>query len=123
MKDDFKPYIAADAQLPELTWKAVALGIVLAAMMGAANAYLALKAGQIRLEGIDCDTRIIEAPPDQAIVQAAHEAGADLVVIGNAHMMGSGVPDRIVGSLACAVLVMHSGTASPEIDSAVANQA
>jgi len=83
---------------------------------------VALKAGQIRLEGIDCDTRIIETSSDQAVVQAAREACADLVVIGN-HMMGSGVPDRIVGSLACAVLVMHSGAASPEIDSAVANQA
>ncbi len=46
MTDDFKPLIAADADLPELTWKAILLGIVLAAMMGAANAYLALKAGQ-----------------------------------------------------------------------------
>ena len=46
MKDDFKPYVAADAVLPELTWKAIFLGVVLAAMMGAANAYLALKAGQ-----------------------------------------------------------------------------
>ncbi|MBZ0101400.1 MAG: oligopeptide transporter, OPT family [Thermoanaerobaculia bacterium] len=32
--------------MAELTWKAILLGIVLAAMMGAANAYLALKAGQ-----------------------------------------------------------------------------
>jgi putative OPT family oligopeptide transporter len=33
-------------EVPELTVKAVALGVVLAAMMAAANAYLALKAGQ-----------------------------------------------------------------------------
>jgi putative OPT family oligopeptide transporter len=46
MREEQKPYIAADAVLPELTWKAVFLGVVLAAMMGAANAYLALKAGQ-----------------------------------------------------------------------------
>jgi putative OPT family oligopeptide transporter len=41
-----EPYVAADANVAELTVKAVLLGIVLAAMMGAANAYLALKAGQ-----------------------------------------------------------------------------
>jgi putative OPT family oligopeptide transporter len=41
-----EPYVAAEANVAELTLKAVLLGIVLAAMMGAANAYLALKAGQ-----------------------------------------------------------------------------
>jgi putative OPT family oligopeptide transporter len=46
MKDDFQPYVAAEAELPELTFKALLLGVLLAAMMGAANAYLALKAGQ-----------------------------------------------------------------------------
>ncbi len=46
MREEQKPYVAADANLPELTWKALFLGIVLAAVMGAANAYLALKAGQ-----------------------------------------------------------------------------
>jgi putative OPT family oligopeptide transporter len=35
-----------DPEVPELTLKAVGLGVVLAAMMAAANAYLALKAGQ-----------------------------------------------------------------------------
>ncbi len=44
--EEQKPYIAADANVAELTIKAVVLGLVLAAMMGAANAYLALKAGQ-----------------------------------------------------------------------------
>ena len=46
MTEEPKPFVPADARLPELTVKAVALGIVLAAMMGAANAYLGLKAGQ-----------------------------------------------------------------------------
>lgn len=44
--EEQQPYIAADANVAELTIKAVVLGLVLAAMMGAANAYLALKAGQ-----------------------------------------------------------------------------
>ncbi len=46
MSEELKPYVPAEAKLAELTWKAVVLGVVLAAMMGAANAYLALKAGQ-----------------------------------------------------------------------------
>jgi putative OPT family oligopeptide transporter len=47
VKDDqHQPYVPATAKLPELTIKAVGLGVVLAALMGAANAYLALKAGQ-----------------------------------------------------------------------------
>jgi len=46
MKEEPKPFIPASANLAELTWKAMLLGIVLAAVMGAANAYLALKAGQ-----------------------------------------------------------------------------
>ena len=46
MAEEQKPYVAAESNLAELTWKALLLGVVLAAMMGAANAYLALKAGQ-----------------------------------------------------------------------------
>lgn len=41
-----KSYIPAETNLPELTVKAVLLGIVMAVVLGAANAYLGLKAGQ-----------------------------------------------------------------------------
>jgi len=40
-----KPYIPAHTKLPELTLKALALGVVMAVVLGAANAYLGLKAG------------------------------------------------------------------------------
>ena len=40
-----KPYIPAETNLPELTLKAFLLGLVMAAFLGAANAYLGLKAG------------------------------------------------------------------------------
>jgi len=43
---DFKPYVPADSAQPEFTLKAVLAGIVLAAVFGAANAYLGMKAGQ-----------------------------------------------------------------------------
>ncbi len=39
------PYIPAETHLPELTIKAVVLGVLMAVVLGAANAYLGLKAG------------------------------------------------------------------------------
>ena len=41
----FEPYVGADSQMPEFTFRAVLLGIVLTVVLGAANAYLGLKAG------------------------------------------------------------------------------
>ena len=41
----FVPYVPAETDLPELTLKAVVLGILMAVVLGAANAYLGLKAG------------------------------------------------------------------------------
>ena len=43
---EFKPFIPADSTEPEMSFKAVFLGVLLSAVFGAANAYLALKAGQ-----------------------------------------------------------------------------
>ncbi len=44
-KDEFKPFISADRVLPEFTWLAIILGILLSVIFGAANAYLGLKVG------------------------------------------------------------------------------
>ena len=41
----FQPFVAADSDLPEFTFKAVALGVAMAIILGAANAYLGMKAG------------------------------------------------------------------------------
>lgn len=46
MSEEPKPYVAADSTMPELTVKAVVLGVLMAAVLGAANAYLGVKAGQ-----------------------------------------------------------------------------
>ena len=46
MADDSKPFVAPEESLPELTAKALLLGVVVAALLGAANAYLGFKAGQ-----------------------------------------------------------------------------
>lgn len=45
-KKEFKPFVPADSPEPEMTFKAVFLGVFLSAVFGAANAYLAMKAGQ-----------------------------------------------------------------------------
>ena len=43
---EFKPFVPHDSNEPEFTVKAVLAGIILAAIFGAANAYLGMKAGQ-----------------------------------------------------------------------------
>lgn len=45
MSDSFKPYVPDDSNEREFTGLAVLLGIVMAVVLGAANAYLGLKAG------------------------------------------------------------------------------
>ncbi len=46
MAKDFKPFIPAQSAEAEMTLKAVAAGVLMSAVFGAANAYLAMKAGQ-----------------------------------------------------------------------------
>ena len=41
----FKPYVPASESMAELTIKAVVLGVIMAVVLGAANAYLGMKAG------------------------------------------------------------------------------
>ena len=44
-KNDFKPFIPADKVVPEFTVVSLILGIILAVVFGAANAYLGLRVG------------------------------------------------------------------------------
>lgn len=44
-KKEFQPYIPASSSPPEFTFKSVFLGVILAIVFGAANAYLGLKVG------------------------------------------------------------------------------
>jgi putative OPT family oligopeptide transporter len=46
MRGQDEPFVPTGASLPELTLKALLLGVVLAGVLGAANAYLGFKAGQ-----------------------------------------------------------------------------
>ncbi len=45
MSNEFKPFVSADMNLKEFTVRALLIGLVLAVVLGAANAYLGLKAG------------------------------------------------------------------------------
>jgi putative OPT family oligopeptide transporter len=45
-RPEFKPYVSADDSMAELSIRAVILGILMAVFLGAANAYLGMKAGQ-----------------------------------------------------------------------------
>lgn len=41
----FKPYVPEDMEMREFTWRAILLGLVMTVVLGAANAYLGLRAG------------------------------------------------------------------------------
>lgn len=45
MSSEFKPYVPPEENMKELTFKSLSLGVILAMILGAANAYLGLKAG------------------------------------------------------------------------------
>jgi len=45
MSKEFKPYVPVESKMKEFSFKAIFLGIILAVVLGSANAYLGLKAG------------------------------------------------------------------------------
>ena len=56
MKDEqFKPYIPADKITPEFTVTSVIMGMLLAVVFGAANAYLGLRVGMTVSASIPAD--------------------------------------------------------------------
>ncbi len=90
---------------------------------------VAEKLGLLRVEGVDCAGLIVEKAPEPAIIEAAAEIGADLVVIGNDQRKGLSrklvgqTTDRIVGGLKCAVLVVKRPPEPEALLAAVRNQA
>lgn len=90
---------------------------------------VAEKLGLLKVEGIDCTSMIVEKAPEPAIIDAAAEVGADLVVIGNDQRKGLSrklvgqTTDRIVGGLKCAVLVVKRPPEPEALLAAVRNQA
>lgn len=45
-RNGFKPFVPPDMKMPEFTMRAVLLGLIMTVILGAANAYLGLRAGQ-----------------------------------------------------------------------------
>src|ERR1700690_2355995 len=43
--EKFKPYVPEDMEMREFTWRAILVGLVMTIILGAANAYLGLRAG------------------------------------------------------------------------------
>ena len=41
---DLKPFFPIESELPEFTFKALGLGVIMAIVLGAANAYVGMKA-------------------------------------------------------------------------------
>ncbi len=86
------------------------------------------KLALLRSEGVECDSLIVEKPADSAILDAAREIGADLVVIGNDQRKGlprkllGQTTDRVVGSLECAVLVVKRAPEPSALTQAIAKQ-
>jgi SulP family sulfate permease len=126
---DGSPISAAVAEVATQIAKATGLPItVLSAAMNdvdrvKAEEDLAEKVGLMKIEGIAADSLIVAKPPEQAIIGATQELGADLVVIGNdqrkglARKIAGQTTDRVVGGLKCAVLVVKR---PPEPDALIA---
>jgi len=78
----------------------------------AAQSDIDRKLNLLRVEGVECEGRLAERAPDCAIIEVAHERGADLVVIGNdqrtglARTLAGATTDIVAGGLDCAVLVV-----------------
>ncbi|MCY6370232.1 OPT family oligopeptide transporter [Clostridium ganghwense] len=51
---EYEPYVSASTSMPELTFQSILLGIILAVVFGAANAYLGLKLGQTVGASVPC---------------------------------------------------------------------
>jgi sulfate permease, SulP family len=66
------------------------------------------KAALMKLEGIACDTLVVEGTPCMEIVDIANRLGADLVIVGNRRRKLSRVADQVIGNLNCAVLLVNA---------------
>jgi SulP family sulfate permease len=66
------------------------------------------KAALMRLEGVTCDTLVVEGTPCREIVDISCRLNADLVIVGNRRRKLSRVADQVIGNLTCAVLLVNA---------------
>jgi len=94
--------------------KATATPMTIVAVAGpglsrtAAEEEVARKAALMKLEGIACDTLVVEGTPCREITDTAIRIGADLVVVGNRRRKLNRVADQVIGNLECAVLLVNA---------------
>jgi sulfate permease, SulP family len=108
---DFSDSVAdLAAQIAKTTATPVTIVAVVGSGLTRQNAEedVASKAGLMKLEGVSCDTLIVEGNAASAIVNTARELSADLVVVGNRRRKLSSVADHVIGNLACAVLIVNA---------------
>jgi nucleotide-binding universal stress UspA family protein len=78
----------------------------------AAEQAVAGKVERLKGLGLQVEGRVVEGRPDEAIVKAAEEAGADLIVVGSHGRTGlkrillGSVAERVIGNANCPVLVV-----------------
>ncbi len=119
------------AQIAKASW----LPVTVLAVVGKdgtrqkAEEDVAQKAAFLKAAGVACDTRVVEGVPSQAILRVIDEIGADLVVIGNNQSKGlkrtltGSTTDKVIGRIACPVLVVKRQPEPEQMAAAVKNQA
>ena len=79
-----------------------------------AESVLMRAAREIEEQGVEVEWGAREGDPAEAILEAAAEVEADLIVVGNKGMSGArrfmlgGVPNKVSHHAACSVLVVHT---------------
>jgi nucleotide-binding universal stress UspA family protein len=65
--------------------------------------------------GVDVETQVVRDDPSEALISAAEENGADLILIGNKGMTGArrfmlgSVPNDVAHHAPCSVLIVRTG--------------
>lgn len=78
------------------------------------NMVLDVAAADARKEGVEVQTQAVEGDPADAILSAAEETGADLIVVGNKGMTGArryllgSVPNNVSHHAPCNVLIVRT---------------
>jgi len=86
---------------------------LLADVRDAAARRLEKAAHKVEAAGLKCETHLVHAPPSDGIVEGAHSAGADLIVMGTRgltglqHVLLGSVAERTVRLAHCPVLTVH----------------
>jgi nucleotide-binding universal stress UspA family protein len=104
-------HLAKQAGLP-VTVVSVVTGSHNAARRQEAQEAVASKVVRLKNLGVEAEGKVVEGRPDEAIVKAAEDIGADLIVMGSHGRTGlvkvllGSVAERVIGQANCAVLVV-----------------